>query len=89
MKIKETLQKVGNFYSECADNYQHNKISRYATRLGLLFSSALTIGSYLNIDNITTKLNQEATLPLAGMTLLFFGIPVLINFLREKRGYYK
>ncbi|MCS6956717.1 MAG: hypothetical protein NZM02_02625 [Patescibacteria group bacterium] len=86
--MEKSLKKIEEFYLNCADNYHNNKLSKYATRLGLIFGASLTLGAFLNVDNLTTKLNSEATLPLAGMTLVFFGIPILINFIRERSGYY-
>lgn len=87
--IREIPKKIAQFYSHCADNYHNDELSRSANRLGLISGAVLTLGSSLNIDNMKTRLNQEATVPLAIFTIAFFGIPVLINFIREKTGYYQ
>ncbi|MCX7881370.1 MAG: hypothetical protein N2482_02585 [Patescibacteria group bacterium] len=85
--MKKSFERLNDFYSSCADNYHNDGLSKNAARLGLIVGALLTLGACLNIDNLITNLNNKSTLPLAAITLNF-GIPILINFIREKNGYY-
>ncbi len=72
---------VGEFFSRGAEQYHNNEYySKILARFGLLFTASLELINALENDIYNTLKWGVLALP--------YGIMILINFIRERQGYY-